>query len=68
MAKDKRFSVAMQAYRKGQVAGQLEDVTQVMVAADTLDEAKKTTRKILGKDLDGREIRVSSVMEFAAKC
>ena len=49
MAKDKRYSVAMQAYRKGQMAGQLEDVTQVMVAADTLDEENSPEDSQIGR-------------------
>lgn len=63
---EKRYSVRLQFCRAGENKGTLYDVSEVVVAADGIDEAKREAVAIMGEDVDGRKVRVASIIEFAA--
>jgi len=64
--RERRYSVRLQFYREGEKAGTLYDVSEIVVAADGIEEAKRRAAEIMGNDAAGRKIRVASVVQFAA--
>ena len=68
MAKDKRFRVTAEAYRRGQVSGPREGIATFVVVAENRAAVLAAARIVIGKDLEGRVIRAVSVTEVAAKC
>ena len=61
----KKYSFRLQVFRESGTEGMLQDVTEVIVAADTITEAETHAKQVLGSRWNQRKIRVASIVEFA---